>query len=98
MRLEKYSQPPYSVSSDFGQLAASRHLISGLDCAIAGAATADAARPKPAACRNSRRFMAFPLLCRTARARGHRADRICRERSTPEAYRTICRLGKKIRD
>ncbi len=31
------------VSSDFGQLAASRHLISGIDCAIAGAATDAAA-------------------------------------------------------
>ena len=35
------------VSSDFGQLHGIRHLISGIDCAIAGAATAvDAARPR----------------------------------------------------
>src|SRR5262249_41249231 len=64
-RRAKYSQPPYSVSSDLGQLAASRHLISGIDCAIAGAAMADAARPIPAACRNSRRFLASPRLKRT---------------------------------
>jgi hypothetical protein len=57
MRFEKYSHPPYSVSSDFGQLAVNRHFISGDDCAIAGAATAAAAAPKPAACKNSRRFI-----------------------------------------
>src|SRR5262245_6330568 len=57
-----YSGHPYSVSSDFGQLAVSRHLNSGIDWAIAGAATPDAARPTPAAFRNSRRFMAFPLF------------------------------------
>jgi hypothetical protein len=62
-RLQKYSQPPYSVSSDFGQLAASRHLISGADCAIAGAATVLAARPTPPAFKKSRRFMRFPPLC-----------------------------------
>ena len=53
MRLPKYSQPPYSVSSDFGQLVGMRHLISGIDCAIAGAATAvEAASPTPADFRN----------------------------------------------
>src|SRR6185295_11170099 len=45
MRLERYSGLPYSVSSDLGQLAVKRHFTSGIDCAIAGAATADAARP-----------------------------------------------------
>ena len=43
------SAPPYSVSSDFGQLVGIRHLISGIDCAIAGAATARhpaAAKPR----------------------------------------------------
>jgi predicted RNase H-like nuclease len=60
------------VSSYFGQLAVSRHLISGIDCATAGAATADVARPSPAAFRNSRRFMIFPLgpdgqVCRQGR-------------------------------
>ena len=39
-RLAKYSQPPYSVSSDFGQLVGMRHFTSGIDCAMAGAATA----------------------------------------------------------
>src|SRR5436190_15456661 len=48
------------VSSDFGQLAANRQRMSGVDWAMAGAATADAAIPRPAALRNSRRFMAFP--------------------------------------
>src|SRR5262245_15132117 len=48
MCLQKYSHPPHSVSSDLGQLAASRHLISGADCAMAGAAS-DAAAPTPPA-------------------------------------------------
>src|SRR4029077_601995 len=49
------------VSSDFGQLVGIRHLMAGIDCAIAGAATAvDAARPTPAAFRNSRRFIRYP--------------------------------------
>ena len=56
------SQAPKSVSSDFGQLAVRRHLISGMDCAMAGAATADAAIPAPATLRNSRRFMGVFLL------------------------------------
>src|SRR5436190_21060560 len=43
-----------------------RHFTSGIDCAMAGAATAvEAARPTPADFRNSRRFIfAFPLLSR----------------------------------
>jgi hypothetical protein len=45
-----------------GQLAVRRHFSSGIDWAIAGAATAVAAKPPPAAFRNSRRFIAFPLL------------------------------------
>src|SRR5712692_4464328 len=51
-----------AIVGDFGQLAVSRHFTSGIDCAIAGAATALAARPTPPAFRNSRRFMRF-LLC-----------------------------------
>jgi hypothetical protein len=52
------SAPPKIVSSDFGQLVGIRHLIVGIDCAIAGAATTvDAATPTPAAFKNSRRFM-----------------------------------------
>jgi len=58
-RLAKYSHPPKSVSRDFGQLAASRHLTSGIDWAMAGAAIADAVIPMPAALRNSRRFIAI---------------------------------------
>jgi len=50
------------VSSDFGQLAVNRHLMAGIDWAMAGAATADVARPIPAAFKSSRRFMAFPLF------------------------------------
>src|SRR5215813_10776411 len=45
------------VSSDFGKLDVSRHLISGLDWAMAGLATAVVANPTPAARKNSRRFM-----------------------------------------
>jgi hypothetical protein len=49
------------TSSDFGQLVVQRHFSSGIDCAMAGAATVvDAANPAPAVCRNSRRFMAYP--------------------------------------
>jgi hypothetical protein len=48
------------VSSDFGQLVGMRHLISGIDCAIAGAAmVAAAAAPKPVTLMKSRRFMDF---------------------------------------
>jgi hypothetical protein len=67
MRLAMNSGQPYRVSSDFGQLAVRRHLISGMDCAMAGAATAEPARPTPAAFRNSRRFMAFPLVLSSVR-------------------------------
>jgi hypothetical protein len=43
-----------------GQLVVQRHFNSGMDCAMAGAATPlDAARPMPAVFRNSRRFMVF---------------------------------------
>jgi len=49
MRLAKYAHPPHSVSSDFGQLAANRHLIPGEDCAMAGAAIDAAAAPMPPA-------------------------------------------------
>src|SRR5262249_13750026 len=60
-----YPAAPKSVSSDFGQLAVSRHFSSGIDWATAGAATADVASPTPAALRNSRRFMLIlPWLCR----------------------------------
>src|SRR5262245_40757828 len=55
------SAPPKSVSSDFGQLAGIRHLISGMDCAIAGLAMAVAASPMPAACKNLRRFISCTL-------------------------------------
>src|SRR5712671_7785458 len=48
------------VSSDFGKLDVQRHLSSGIDCAIAGFATAAAAMPTPAARRNSRRFIGYP--------------------------------------
>src|SRR5271170_2590127 len=47
------------VSSDFGKLEVQRHLSSGIDCAMAGLATAAAAAPMHAVLRNSRRFMAF---------------------------------------
>src|SRR4029079_11907868 len=47
-RLEMSSAPPYSVSRDFGQLAGIRHFTSGVDWAMAGAATAVAVAPRPA--------------------------------------------------
>jgi hypothetical protein len=51
------------VSSDFGQLVVIRHLISGMDCAIAGAAKVAApATPIPVTLIKSRRFMDFFLL------------------------------------
>ena len=46
------------MSRLFGQLAASRHRMLGLPCAMAGRATAPANEPPAAACwRNLRRFM-----------------------------------------
>src|SRR6516165_3922419 len=57
------SAPPCSVSSDFGQLVVIRHLISGIDCAIAGAAIVAApATPIPVTLIKSRRFIEFPSL------------------------------------
>jgi hypothetical protein len=51
--LQIVSAPPMIVSSEFGHLHGMRHLMVGVDCAIAGAATAvDAAKPTPAAFRN----------------------------------------------
>src|SRR3954470_15957299 len=58
---EKVSAAPQSVSSDFGKLEVRRHLISGDDWAMAGAATAVAASPAPAVLMNWRRFMEGPL-------------------------------------
>src|ERR1700678_407037 len=55
------SAPPCSVSSDFGQLVVMRHLISGIDCAIAGAAMVAApATPRPVTLMKSRRFIDPP--------------------------------------
>src|SRR5581483_11447160 len=45
-----------------------------IDCAIAGAATADPAAPRPAAFRNSRRFMAFPHRCYECRSKAPDRD------------------------
>jgi hypothetical protein len=45
------------VSSDFGKLEVSRHLISGAPCAIAGAATSVDAPASALPVRNVRRFM-----------------------------------------
>src|SRR5262249_38831872 len=56
------SEAPNKVSSDFGKLEVRRHFTSGIDCATAGMATADDATPRPAALRNSRRFMDVPLF------------------------------------
>jgi hypothetical protein len=52
------SAPPCSVSSDFGQLVVMRHLISGIACAIAGAAMVAApATPSPVTLMKSLRFI-----------------------------------------
>src|SRR5207237_3668241 len=52
------STAPHSVSSDFGQLAAKRHLSSGIDCAMAGAARVAApAAPIPVTLRKSLLFI-----------------------------------------
>src|SRR5205085_8879729 len=45
------------VSSDFGKLEVRRHLTSGEDCAIAGAAIAVAAAPTADTFKKSRRFI-----------------------------------------
>src|SRR5215470_2617840 len=58
------------VSSDFGQLAVSRHLTSGVDWAMAGAASAEAAMPAAPTLRNSRRFMDSFLLIQGPGLRG----------------------------
>jgi hypothetical protein len=50
------------VSRLFGKLEAHRHFISGMDCAIAGAAKVLAARPTPADWMNVRRFMLLPPI------------------------------------
>src|SRR4051794_26593469 len=55
-----------------------RHLISGLACAIAGAAMAAlAAAPSPAAFRNSRRFILFLPLLRDRLAPADAAPSCC---------------------
>src|SRR5215468_7335510 len=54
--LARTSAPPCSVSSDFGKLVVRRHLISGIDCAMAGAAIVVAAAPMPAVCNMLRRL------------------------------------------
>src|ERR1700722_5068720 len=54
---ENSSEAPYSVSSDFGKLDVMRHLSSGIDCAIAGDATAVAAAPTAETFKKSRRFI-----------------------------------------
>src|SRR5579863_2547301 len=55
------SAPPCSVSSDLGQLVVMRHLISGIDWAIAGAAMVAApATPIPVTLMKSRRFIDIP--------------------------------------
>src|SRR5579863_1407818 len=55
------SAAPCSVSSDFGQLVVMRHLSSGIDCAMAGAAMLAAPTAlKPVTLIKSRRFIEFP--------------------------------------
>jgi hypothetical protein len=56
---EIISAVPKIVSRLFGKLEAQRHLISGCDWAMAGAAIVVAAAPTPAVTRNWRRFIRF---------------------------------------
>src|SRR6516162_11935553 len=70
------------VSKLFGQLAARRHLISGWDCAIAGAARAAPASPRPPVAMNARRRMTilhckvqFPANLEIAQPQVNIADR-----------------------
>src|SRR5215470_9838263 len=80
------------VSSDFGKLEVQRHFSSGIDCAMAGIASAVAAVAapvSPAAFRNSRRFMvpsekAF-------------AQRAMRPRTVTFRYHDLCSGGIPLR-
>src|SRR3954447_2234971 len=77
---EMVSDALKGTSSDLGQLVVQRHFNSGIDCAMAGAATVvDAARPMPAVFRNCRRFMALPFVfCfANADAISHRIPLVC---------------------
>src|SRR5664280_2616022 len=77
------------VSSDFGKLEVRRHLISGADWAIAGAATNVVAPATAPPLRNERRFMMYPLSwipgpltlrkepCRTIRPSHNELRRMC---------------------
>src|SRR5947207_12948414 len=56
-----YSAAPYSVSRLLGKLEASRHLTSGCDCAIAGAANAAPISPTPPPAIKLRRRMTILL-------------------------------------
>jgi hypothetical protein len=56
-RLPTRSAPPNSVSRLFGQLVAMRHVTVPADCAIVGAAIAEAATPAAAFLRNDLRFI-----------------------------------------
>src|SRR6516162_11053214 len=88
------------VSSDFGKLDVNRHLISGEDWAIAGAATAVAAAPTADTFRKSRRFIARHLLLEgdvshMFIARAHRiASDVERERFL-RAFNTEQRAAKR---
>ena len=59
-RFATRSAPPNSVSRLFGQLAARRHWMLGCDCAMAGAATVEAATPAAALFRNDLRSILPP--------------------------------------
>src|ERR1700726_1686542 len=78
MYFEIVSDALWGTSSDFGQLVVQRHFSSGIDCAIAGAATAvAAASPAPAAFRNSRRVSPLPPFD------------VCLELPKPRRFRTV---------
>jgi hypothetical protein len=67
------------VSSDFGQLVGIRHLISGIDCAIAGAATAAApTAPRPVTLIKSLRFIELPSLLVVSLERADVFEASCR--------------------
>src|SRR3954470_10215643 len=91
-----YSTPPHSVSSDFGQLAAKRHLSSGVDCAMAGAAKVAApAAPIPVTLRKSLLFIeSIPVDC-VCVCLLDEASEASMEQSVPDFYPELSGQTKK---
>src|SRR5882757_1160159 len=83
------------VSSDFGKLEVSRHLSSGIPCAMAGLAIAVAAVARPAARKNSRRFIdVAPWTVGAAAGRFFAANDEPQPPSTQDAIRNRTSRGR----